>query len=354
MPFAAVVGGISAAGALGGAAIQSHEAGKAASTQQQTAAAIRQQALDAAKTASDTVNAATTAANTTLGAGSDQANQVIGQTLQQQLATLKPYVDSGTLSLAELQSILAPGGSLTAPQNQFKFTPADYQNSQEFNFIQQQANQALQRSAAAQGTGLGGGFAKASDQLNTNLANTYLNDAFNRALSTYNTNRQNLLTQIQGLTNVTGLGYNATGAANQDIGNAGLTQASNIRGTTGQQAANTIGAGVYSGNTGLTAAQIAAQAESASANAQSAADIAQGNAFSNALSSVGNTAALTYGLTQAPKNFGGGVQPSQNPISGSPGGYDPSTNLSVAAPVGPAPTVNAPTGTTYLAQSPYI
>ena len=341
-----------AVGALGGAAIQANAAGNASSAEQNAAAAIKQQALDAAKTASDTVNQATTSANSTLGAGTDAANQVIGQTLQQQLATLKPYVDAGTLSLSELQTILGPNGSLTAPQNQFSFTAQDYQNSPEFNFIQQQANLQLQRSAAAQGAGIGGGFTRASDQLNTGLASTYLNDAFNRALSTYNTNRQNVLTQIQGLTNVTGLGYNATGATNQDIGNAGLTQASNLNTTAQRQAGNTVAAGVYSGNTGLTAAQIAAQAESGAANAQAAGDIASGNAWGGALSGIGNTALATYGLSQA--GTLGGVLPSTSTPSGSPGSYDPSTNLSTSAPVGAAPTVSGLGTPSYISQPLYI
>lgn len=339
-----IMGVASAVGAIGGAAIQANAAGKASSAEQNAAGVIKQQALDAAKTASDTVNQATANANSTLGAGTDAANQVIGDTLQKQLATLKPYVDAGTLSLSELQNILSPTGALNGPGSQFGFTAKDYQNSPEFDFIKQQANQQLQRSAAAQGAGIGGGFARASDQLNTGLASTYLNDAFNRALSTYNTNRQNLLTQIQGLTNVTGLGYNATGATNQDIGNAGLTQASNLNTNSQRQAGNTIAAGVYSGDTGLKAAQIAAQAESGAANAQAAGDIASGNAWSGALSGIGNTALATYGLSQA-----GNLTPAQLPTS-----QTIATAPSSAAPTGGLSTPSSLPGTSYMAQPLYI
>lgn len=266
------MGGISAAGALGSSAIQSNAAGNAAKTQQQAAAAVTQQAKDAASTATQDVNSATGLANTTLAGG-----------LQGQESVLAPYIQAGTSSLPQLQAALT---GLTSPGSQFSFNPS---TSPQLQFEQQQAQQALQRQAAAQGTVLGGGTARASNIMNTGLASTYLNQAFNQALEQYGTNRQNTLAQIQGLTNLTGLGYNATGAESQAIGN-----------TAGQTAANTIGAGRYAGDTGLMAAQIAEQATTGAANAQSAAQIAQGNAWGGAANNLGNTAASLYGLSQAP------------------------------------------------------
>jgi len=339
---ALIMGGLAAAGSIGGSAISAHAAGSAAKTQMDAAAQIRQQALDAAAKAKEAVDAATATANTGLGAGSEQGNAVIQQTLQQQMAALKPYIDAGVMSLGDLQQMFSSTGPLAGPGSQFSFTGKDYANSPEFAFIQQQANQALQRSAAAQGSVLGGGEVRASDRLNTGLTSTYLDQAFNRALASYNTNRQNLLTRIQGLTNITGLGFNATGAENQDLGNAGTLTNTNIMNTSRQQAANLISAGTYGGNVGLDAARIAAGATAGAANAGSAAQIAQGNAIGSGLSGVLNTAGLTYGLmnvgsaapigsagsalgTAASGLAGVGGTPVPAPGTGAPSGYDPAT-----------------------------
>lgn len=301
---ALVMGGLAAAGSIGGAAIQAGAAGSAANAQETAAQQIRQQAIQAAQTAASTVAAATKTANTGIQGGATQGNAILQQTLAQQKAALQPYINAGALSLGELQQVLSPTGALAAPQNQFSFTDKDYANSPEFNFIQTQANQALSRSAAASGGALSGGLVRASDQLNTGLASTYLDQAFNRALSTYNTNRQNLLTRIQGLTNVTGLGFNATGAENQDLGVSGQLQNTNVQNAAGQIAANTINSGTYAGNTGLQAAQIGEQAIAGAANAQSAADLASGKAWGGAVSGLGSTAAQLYGLTQLPQGWG--------------------------------------------------
>lgn len=350
---AAILGGLAAAGAIGGAAIQAHAAGSAAdkqtkaaqdaaAVQEQAAAEIRQQAIDAGTAAAQKVADATTQANATLGAGTDAANQVIQSTLNQQMFQLQPYITAGQISLGDLQTIFAQNGPLTGPGSQFKFTEQDYAHSPEFAFETQQANQALQRSAAAGGTLMGGGTVKASGILNTGLASTYLDSAFNRALATYNTNRQNLLTRIQGLTNITGLGFNATGAANQDIGNAGLQAQSNIYNTGRQTAANTIASGQYGGNTGLWAAQIGAQALAGAANATSAADvasgqaqaagtIASGNAWNGAIGGAINSLSLplTYGLLTAPTM--GYISPAST--------VTPGAGLGSPAPL-TAPTVN--------------
>jgi hypothetical protein len=295
MPVSSVIsGGIGAAGAVGAAAIQANEAATAAANQLAAAKAVTAQANQAATTATGDVNAGTATANTGLSTGEAAGNQVIAGTLTAQQAALAPYLQAGTTSLSGLQSDLT---GLTNPANAFSFNPA---TSPQLQFEQQQAQQALQRQSAAQGTVLGGGTVRASDIMNTGLASTYLNQAFNQALSQYNTNRQNTLTQIQGLQNITSLGYNAAGAENQDIGNAGLQTNTNIQNVSGQQAANTIGAATYAGNTGLTAAQIGASALTGAANAQSASDIATGKAWGGAAQSLAGTAGNLYGLSQAP------------------------------------------------------
>lgn len=319
-----VMGALGAAGSIGGSAIQSSADSGAAATQEQAAASVTAQANQAATAATGDVNAATATGNAGLATGEAAGNQTIANSLTAQQTALAPYLAAGTTSLGQLQNSLT---SLTNPTNQFSFNPA---TSPQLQFEQQQAQQALQRQSAAQGTVLGGGEQRASDIMNTGLASTYTNQAFNQALSQYNTNRQNTLTQIQGLTNLTGIGYNATGAENQDIGAAGQLTNSNIQNVSGQTASNTIAAGQYAGNTGLTAAQISEQATIGAANANSANQIAQGKVWGNAANSLGGTAGSLYGLSQSP-NFGSGPSASSQPgwtgtAAPPPGGYGSSAS----------------------------
>jgi hypothetical protein len=317
-----VMGALGAAGAIGGSAIQSSAASSAAATQQAAANSVIQQAKDAAATATTDVNTGTATADTGLATGLTAGNNVIGGALSAQQAALSPYLQAGTTSLSALQSDLT---GLTSPSSQFNFNPA---TSPQLQFEQQQAQQALQRQAAASGTVLGGGEDRASNIMNTGLASTYLNQAFNQALSEYSTNRQNTLTQIQGLTNLTGLGYNATGAENQDIGAAGQLTNTNIQNIAAQTAANTIGAAQYAGNTGLTAAQIAEGATVGAANANSANSIAQGKIWGGTANNLGGAASQLYGLSQSPTfGFGQGWNQSQS-AGGSGSGGTPTAGTS--------------------------
>lgn len=310
MPISAlVVGGISAAGAIGGAAIQSNAAGNAANAQQRAAQQIIAQTNQTQLNAAAGVSSATGSANAGIQAALASGNTLLAQTLAAQQQNLSPYINAGTSSLSQLQGILGPNGALNGPNSQFGFTASDYANSPEFNFIQQQANQALGRSAAASGGALSGGLVRASDQLNTGLASTYLDQAFNRALSTYTTNRQNLLTQIQGLTNVTGLGFNASGALNQDLGVSGQLRNTNIQNAAQLTGSNLINSATYSGNTGLWADQIDAGAISGAANAQSGADLAEGKAWGGALTGSANTIGSLYALSQLPGGWGNNYNP---------------------------------------------
>jgi hypothetical protein len=334
---AGVMAGIGAltsiGGSVAGAVTQSNAASSAAQIQDQAAQSVIQQEGQAATAAEGAVNTATGTGNQTIGTGLTSGNQVISSALANQQAALSPYLAAGTTGLSNVQNELQ---GLTAPSAQFNFNPT---TSPQLQFEQQQANEALARQGAASGTVLGGGTVRASDIMNTGLASTYLNQAFNQSLAQYNTNRQNTLTQLQGNTNLAGLGYNATGALNQDIGTAGLTQNSNIQNASAKQAANTIAAGQYTGQTGLTAAQIEEGATLGAANANSANSLAQGNVWgglinnltgvaSNQLSGLGNNGGYGPSAPSSSNNgtygAGPGVAPSYNPS------YDPNavgTNL---------------------------
>lgn len=305
--------------------IGSNAAKSAAKTQAGTAAQIAQEAKDAAGTATTTVNNAGTASVKAVNDATTTANQTLTDAQAQQLKALQPYIDSGAISLTQLQQLLSPDGPLGS-KNNFSFSPQDWQNDPGYQFIQQQQQQAQERSAAANGSLLTGGFAKALNRNASGYASSYLDSAFNRALQTYQTNRAGTLAQIQGLQNLTGLGYNATASGNQDI-----------QADQGQIAQNTVGAGQYAGNTGLTvaqyagnagltAAQIAAQAEGTGAAATAAGTVGAANAWSGALNGVGKAAQnglLLYKPPTATPPSGAGV--GNNGIGFNPAGLTPPT-----------------------------
>lgn len=308
---AALVGaGIAAAGSVAGSVISSHAAGSAADKQASAADQIRQQAIDSAKTATDTVNKATGDANTGLTDALATANSGLTDAQQKQLAALKPYIDAGQVSMKDLQDLLGTNGPLAGPQNQFSFTSKDWQNDPGFQFTKDTAEQGLTRELAARGALLGGGAIKAGARLDTGLASTHLDSAFQRAIATYDTNRQNVLTRIQGLTGLTNLGAQATAYQNQDIGNTAQLINSNTESTASRVAANKISAGEYAGQTGLRAAQIGADAISGKAAAQGAADIATGSAINNGITGViRSISPVIYG---APKVTGNSMSLSTN------------------------------------------
>lgn len=342
---AALIGAaaIGAAGSIGSAVIGSHAAKTAADTQAAAADQIRQEALDAGKTATGQVNDATTAANADITSGTDAGSQEIRAAIAsgngtidaakaQQLAALKPYLDAGTASITDVQQILNGTGDGTLGQN-FSFTSKDWENDPGYAFIRQQAQTALARSQAARGASFGGGTVRSTARLETGLASTHLDDAFTRALSTYQANRATTLARLQGLTGLVGTGLSATGVQNQDIGNAAQLENSNF--LTGGQllnqndvnasnkiAANKINAGMYAGNTGLQATAIAANALGTKAQAQATGDINSANAWQTGIGGVINAfqpAVYQYGLPVSTGNTLGTAAPAPGSTGSAPG-----------------------------------
>jgi hypothetical protein len=189
-------------GSIIGGLIQGNAAESAANTEAAAAQQVGQEAGAAATTAAGDVNTATATANAGLQAsqgGLTAAEQqqlgTLSTAQQQQLTNLQPYTTAGTAALAPLQSDIA---SETNPANAFSFTPQQFQQNPEYAFELQQNEQALQRSAAAGGGLTTGGTAKATQVLANNLTSTNYNTAYNQALQSYTTNRQNTLNQIAG------------------------------------------------------------------------------------------------------------------------------------------------------------
>lgn len=173
-------------------------------------------------------------------------------------AAVNPYQQAGATGLQQLAAATAPGGALT---QQFQFGPGAYQASPGYGFQLAQGQQAIQRAAAARGAGGGAGTAKALAQFTTGLAAQDYQNAYNRALTTFGTNRANL---------VQNLGLNlGQGQFGTELGaRLGTTQAGQLSSLAAGQAQATnpligayaqmgYGGGLATSELGLNAADIA-------------------------------------------------------------------------------------------------
>lgn len=177
--------------------------------------------------ATGTVNTATTGANNTLA---DTLKGIQGGT--------NAYTDAGSKAVTQLSNYAS-----NAPK--FSFNYDDYKNDPAYAFQLKQGQDAIQNSASARGTGVSGNALKDLTQFGQGLASTYYGDAFNRAKTQFDTNQN---ATLQNLTPLISAGLTGTGINS----NAQLA-------TGGQQAANTLGAGRYAGDTGLNIANTLSQ-----------------------------------------------------------------------------------------------
>ena len=201
-------------------------------------------------------NAADNAAQTQAQAAS-QASQLQYQEFQQQQANQAPWIAAGTQALGQMQTM-----SANAPT----FTAQDFANNMDpaYQFDLQQGQQAIERSAAAQGGLQSGSTLKSlSDYAQGQASNEYQN-AYSRFM-----NNQNM--QFNRLASIAGTGQTATG----QMGQAGQSMASQV-------GSNMMGA----------------------ANAQGAAGIASANAWSSGLSNAGNMGMQGLMINRMP-SYGG-------------------------------------------------
>ena len=167
------------------------------------------------------IDAGSTGAQTGMTNTTDAANNVLDYVNQQQQNTLNPYLQTGANGLDSLNKALAPGGALTT---QFAFDPKTVADNPDYQFQLQQGLQATQRAAAANGTLQSGGTLKALDQFSQGLASTSMQQYYNQALSTFNTNRQNA---YQSLALPISIGQTATPQSLSAWQNFGNTSTSN-------------------------------------------------------------------------------------------------------------------------------
>jgi hypothetical protein len=293
-PVSAVIGGLGAAGNIIGGLIGSSSAKKAAQIQAQNAQRVAQMGTDAATRGEQLVDTATGDAVNRVNEGVSSANRSLTDFYQEQAQKYQPYIDLGNQGAKQLASATAPGGSLTG---QFSFNPSDVVNSPEYQFNLQQGIEALKRSAAATGGLMSGGAQKSALSYGEGLASNSYQQAYNNALTGFNTNRNATLQNIQSLLQPGMYGTSGFTQASQNAGNQ-------IAGNTMQGAqfgANIpLQSAMYNSGLGVQAAQIAGNALTGGANASAAGTIGSGNAWNNALGGLTNTAQYFALLNKLP------------------------------------------------------
>ena len=220
MPFAttaAIVGGLSAAGSLGGAALAAHGAGKQADAATQAAELQHedaQAALDFQK-----------------------------QQYAQEQQNISPWLQAGQGAVSSLSGMLQNGGFPDWTQQFQAPTDVTEQNDPGFQFRLAEGQKALERSAAAKGNLLTGGTAKALDRYAQDYASNEYGNVYNRALQQYqlgyNQFQQNQANRFNRYASLAGLGQTAAGQLNS-AGQSAANNVSNILLGSGQQIGSDI------------------------------------------------------------------------------------------------------------------
>lgn len=337
MPLLAAAG-IGAAGSIIGGFLGSNASKKAAQIQQQNAQRVAGMATDAATSGSQIVDAAQGNAYNVLAGNQNGTGSLLAALYSGQMGMLNPYQAAGTQGITSLANMLQPGGELT---QQFSFNPSDLENDPGYQFQLAQGQKALNASAAARGALVSGGALKAMSNYNQGLAGTSFQNAYNRALTTFQTNRSNTL---QGLNMLIGAGQTANAEALQAGEFYGGTQSQNNEFYSGQQSNDEMIAAQLKAGYGLTAAQIAGSALTGGANAQAAGTVGSANAWNGAIGGITNAAQL-YGLSSMmaqPRSYVDGSVPAGTPTGVPPGAMPPPFAPSYTLP--PAPYVPAYAG----------
>jgi hypothetical protein len=237
---------------------------------------------NAAGNAADAQTAAANKAADTLGTASGQALDFQKQQYATSQAQQAPYLQAGTSGLNALQYGLGTGGtangsgvgqgSLLQPYGQSFSAPTGLteQNDPGYQARLALGTDAIQKSAAARGSVVTGGTAKALDTYGQDYASNEYGNVYNRALNTFNTNYSDYNT-------------NQTNQYNKLAGlaSAGQQTATNMA-SQGQAASNNVTSNLLG-----TAQQQGQDYQNAGA-ATASGYIGQANAWSNGISGATN------------------------------------------------------------------
>lgn len=236
--------------------------------------------LDTAAGSSRANEAAATRAISGVEGAATNANEILGGALNPQLSRLDPYQNAGAAGANSLQTYLQ------GPQRpDFGFNPQDLENEPGYQFLLREGTNAVNNSASARGLLQSGNTLRDLTEFNQGLAGTTYQQAFNRALSTFNANRDTDIARAEIAGRAANTGLDSSRIANQAIQN-----------TTNQQANNVMGAAEYSGNTGINLAQFLAGQNANAANR--AAGYRVEGAGGRAAGDIGAANSVGAGVTQ--------------------------------------------------------
>jgi hypothetical protein len=291
---ALIMGGSAAFGGI----MQHRAAGKGANAQVQATQDVERMYGEALPRVNSRIaSAGSSAGSNYLHMSEEAARGVYGAT-DEANALLNPYMDAGAQSLTRL------GDLANGPGFEFSEDDPSYQ------WRLQQGQQALERSAAARG-GMGGGTLKAMTRYAQGAASQEYQAAFDRF-------RSDRGDRALMLSNVAGMGLDASGQAGRNTINAGM-----YAGDAGMRGAEYAGnAQMWSageqGRNEMWATNGQADARMGAGNARAAEGIAKGNAWAGIANGVGNAAQLyTLGKMFGPQSNGGRtMQGAGDPASG--------------------------------------
>lgn len=226
---------------------------------------------------------------------------VMGQTREAN-AYLNPYADTGRESLVTLSQLAQ------SPEERFAFQFSQDDPSYQFRLAEGQ--KALERSAAARGTLLGGGTLKALTNYGQNAASQEYQSAFNRALSSFGANQSARQQRLGTLSSLAGMGATAAGQMGQNlIGGsrfgADLTQnAAQTAGGWRNQSTNMQAGNIVNAND--IARQLRLQGTQATANSMLGAGQATSDIWGGTAGMIGNGLTLA-GMARGTGGWGGGM-----------------------------------------------
>jgi hypothetical protein len=191
--------------------------------------------------------AASRSASKTQAAAAGQAADVQRQQYEQTREDQTPYREAGYNALAEMQRTAknVPGA--------FKFGAGDYQADPGYAFRLSEGQKALDRQAAARGGLISGGALRAAQRYGQEMGSQEFGNAYNRALTGYNTgvaSENQLYNRQAGLAGIGQTSANLVGQAGQNyatnVGNLMTgAGAANAAGQVGMANAITGGLGTY-------------------------------------------------------------------------------------------------------------
>jgi hypothetical protein len=188
-----------------------------------------------------------------------------------------PYRQAGYNALAEMQRTAGnvPGA--------FKFGAGDFTADPGYGFRLSEGQKALDRQAAARGGLISGGALKAATRFGQEMGSQEFGNAYNRALTGYNTDvaRENQLYNRQAA--LSGIGQTATNLVGQ-AGQNYATGASNVLGSYGTNVGN-----LMTGGAAANAAGQVGMTNALTGGLGTYLNYTQGNALLNALRSGGNS-----------------------------------------------------------------